>query len=113
MGKLKSSLRERKFKGVRLPEQTLEAIEELLVKHFGKGVKAWIFGSRADLNAKGGDIDIYVEVEKTEKAFSKKLNFLVELDKKIGEQKVDLVVRTYNCKEPIALKAKGEGVRII
>jgi hypothetical protein len=38
---------------------------------------------------------------------------MVELDKKIGEQKVDLVVRTYNCKEPIALKAKGEGVRII
>jgi hypothetical protein len=51
MGKLKSSLREKKFKGVRLPEQTLETIKELLLKHFGTRVRAWIFGSRADLNA--------------------------------------------------------------
>jgi len=44
---------------------------------------------------------------------SKKLNFLVELDKRIGEQKVDLIVKPYGCREPIALKAKEEGVGII
>jgi len=55
----------------------------LLKKHFGENVKAWIFGSRVDLTARarGGDIDIYVEVYPYENFLSERLDFLVEVEK--------------------------------
>ena len=98
---------------VRLTDEVVEKIRELLKTHFGEGARAWIFGSRANLSAKGGDIDIYVEVEDYRGIFGKKLNFLVDLEKVIGEQKVDVVIKPSGCNEPISLEAKGKGVKIL
>ena len=106
---------ERKISGkLRLPEETVEAIRFLLRNHFGEDVKAWIFGSRADIEARGGDIDIYIELPPPLKGtLSKKLDFLVDLDKIIGEQKVDLVIRPYNSEDFISIEAKVKGIRIL
>ena len=98
---------------IRLPNEVVKAIKALLKKHFGENVKAWIFGSRVDPTARGGDIDIYVEVYPYENSLSKKLDFLVELEKIIGEQKVDLVVKLHGSSDFISLEAKQTGIRIL
>jgi len=50
----------------------------------------WLFGSRADDSKKGGDIDIGILSGKID--FMKKLGIKIDICKKIGEQKIDLVV---------------------
>jgi len=53
-----------------------------------------------------------VEIPKGE-ILDKKLTFLVKLDEKIGEQKVDLIIRPPNSEDEISLTAKGSGVRLL
>ena len=57
---------------------------------FGKG-KVYLFGSRLDDTEKGGDVDLYFEVESEENLYDKKINYLIQLQNKIGEQKIDIV----------------------
>jgi len=72
----------------------------------------YIFGSRADINRKGGDIDIFIETDK-ETSLKDELKFLVKIEKKGIERKVDLIVKTPHKKEKIILKiAKETGVLI-
>jgi len=49
---------------VRLSEYEIRTIKETAKEIFGKDVKVYIFGSRADLTKKGGDIDIFIETDK-------------------------------------------------
>ena len=100
------------FKNIRLSEEVIKTIIELAKKYFGNDVKVWIFGSRVDPKAKGGDIDIYLEVNEYKNILDKKLDFLVQLDKKIGEQKVDLVIKPFGGKDFISKEARETGVRI-
>ncbi|EDP73620.1 nucleotidyltransferase domain-containing protein [Hydrogenivirga sp. 128-5-R1-1] len=100
---------------LRLTEDEIKAIKEIAKEIFGKGVKVWIFGSRADPNKKGGDIDIYIEIPNFEKTdiFDKKVKYLVNLEEKIGEQKIDLIIAPYDCKKFYCLEAKNTGIRIL
>lgn len=98
---------------VRLSKEDIKAIKETALNVFGKDVKLWIFGSRADLTKKGGDIDIYIEVPTLENWLNKKLDFLVKLQDKIGEQKIDVIIKPYECNEDLCIEAKNTGVRII
>ena len=59
------------FKNIRLSENVLNHIINTAIKIFGENIKIWIFGSRVDLNKKGGDIDIYIEVKECKDIFSK------------------------------------------
>ena len=101
------------MKKVRLSEEELKAIVETAREVFGKGVKLWLFGSRVNPNAKGGDIDLYAEIEPYEDVLRKKLDFLVKLEEKIGEQRVDLILRPFNDESFISKMAKEEGVRLL
>ncbi|MGC8649993.1 MAG: nucleotidyltransferase domain-containing protein [Hydrogenobaculum sp.] len=100
---------------IRLEKEEIEAIKEVALEVFGSDIMAWIFGSRTDLNKKGGDIDIYIEIKDfdIEKVVKKKIEFLVRLENKIGEQKVDVVVSPYGCQERHCQEAKNTGIRIL
>ncbi len=100
------------YEKIRLSEEVINFIIETAKEIFGNDIKIWIFGSRANIEARGGDIDIYIEVKNYKDIFSKKLDFLVQLDKKIGEQKVDLVVKPFDNNDFISKEAKETGVRI-
>lgn len=50
----------------------------------------FLFGSRVDDTAKGGDIDILVESQSI--GFAEKLEILAAIKAIIGEQKIDLVL---------------------
>jgi predicted nucleotidyltransferase len=100
---------------VRLSDYEVDAIKEVAKKYFGENCRVFIFGSRADLEKRGGDIDIYIEANLSTKEIAiNKIKFLAELEFKIGEQKIDLVV--YNPevmkKELIHEIALKEGVEI-
>ena len=79
---------------MRLTPKQKHSICECAAKYFGPDVHVWLFGSRVDDNSKGGDIDLYIEPQLQNAAdlIMAKLQFLRELHKEIGEQKVDVVL---------------------
>ncbi len=69
-----------------------ESIKKSFKNHF-KGGKIYLFGSRVNDNLKGGDIDLYLcPKDKSGDLHQKKIAFLVELDKTLGEQKIDAII---------------------
>lgn len=64
-------------------------------KNFGKDTQVWLFGSRVNDEIKGGDIDLYIEpqTQKPSDLITARLQFLRDLHKKLGEQKIDVVLR--------------------
>ena len=79
---------------MRLTPQEIQAIKESFLTVFGNG-NIYLFGSRVDDTKRGGDIDLYIDLEERlsySVVFSKKIDFLVALKAKIGEQKIDVVI---------------------
>lgn len=105
------------LKKVRLSDNDLKALEFCFRKHFLQADRLWLFGSRADLAKKGGDIDLYIETyaKSIDEAMKIKLGFLIEFEELIGEQKIDVVLNMINFPHPLPIHevALTEGVRII
>jgi len=80
---------------MRLTDFQIQAICESAKTNFGEDTQIWLFGSRVDDHAKGGDIDLYIEpqTQKSSDLITAKLHFLRDLHKKLGEQKIDVVLR--------------------
>jgi aminoglycoside 6'-N-acetyltransferase len=102
---------------VRLSTRDSIALEAVFRKCFLEGDKLWVFGSRADLNRKGGDLDLYIEttLSSIDEAASQKGKFIALLKEKIGDQKIDMVLNVINFpyKLPIYDVAKSEGIRFL
>ncbi|MHB1678516.1 MAG: nucleotidyltransferase domain-containing protein [Sulfuriferula sp.] len=102
---------------MRLTQVQQAAIRSVSAQSFGERVGVWLFGSRLDDSKKGGDIDLYIETEiqDPDELVAAKLRFLLELHKKLGEQKIDVVIRraAYTEDLPIYRIAKETGVRLL
>jgi len=99
---------------VRLTEEQVKAIKEAVREVAGEGARVFVFGSRADLSKKGGDIDLLVRVLhplSDDERFEMKRRVFVELCKRLGERKIDLLV-TDEPRSPIEKIAMKEGVEI-
>jgi len=94
---------------VRLQVNQQELIKQLASELF-ENAKVFIFGSRADMSKKGGDIDIYIQTTKKDALLKAKLAFLREFEKRFGEQKVDLLVDNGGKHKTIYEIAQKEGV---
>lgn len=91
---------------MRLTVYEIETIIKLKNKYFDINDKIYLFGSRVDDNKKGGDIDLYIEPYHLDiHYYEKKIKFLVELQKLIGQQKIDLLI-SQNKTRPIEIEAK-------
>lgn len=66
-----------------------ETIKSAFYNVFSTG-SIFLFGSRIDDNQKGGDIDLYLQIDE-KPTFEKKVQFLAMLKRKLGEQKIDIV----------------------
>ncbi len=79
---------------MRLTSKQKEIICENATKYFGENTHIWLFGSRVNDEGKGGDIDLYIEPSTKNVAdiVMAKLQFLREIHKKIGDQKVDVIL---------------------
>ncbi len=94
---------------VRLSDWQIKAIKETVHQVFGNKAKVYIFGSRANPEQKGGDIDILVLVPQLEDKYKKKIELLSMLYKKLGERKIDLII-TDSIKSDIEKEAVEKGV---
>jgi predicted nucleotidyltransferase len=75
---------------MRLSSFEIQAIKESAREVFGE-CKIYLFGSRVDDLKKGGDIDLYIQLPQ-KPHFLAKPKFLALLKRKIGEQKIDVVI---------------------
>lgn len=102
---------------IRLKDYEIDAIVNSFKKYFGENDHLWIFGSRVNLDLRGGDIDLYVETEilQAESIISKKSKFVVELYDQLGEQKIDIVINMLksNVRLPIYEVARKTGVLLV
>jgi predicted nucleotidyltransferase len=100
---------------IRLSEDQITSLCRAFLQFFAPGDALWIFGSRIKPEERGGDIDLYVETQcqDADQVVERKLNFLVALKRKLGERKIDVVVRFRDYSLPIHDVARGEGVRLV
>ena len=83
---------------LRLTDHQQKAIIDTFLEVFGKG-ELFLFGSRTDDAAKGGDIDLYVKPDDKQDLSEKRIIYLARLKRKIGEQKIDLVIKRTSLRE--------------
>lgn len=76
---------------MRLSSSEVSSIKKVFKNIFDNG-EIYVFGSRVDDRQKGGDIDLFIVSDNSKNILDKKLDFLVALKDKIGEQKIDLVI---------------------
>lgn len=79
---------------MRLLKNEINSIKSTFLHIFKKG-NIYLFGSRVDDSKKGGDIDLYFDLEEnftSKQIIELKSKFRLELYDLIGEQKIDIVV---------------------
>lgn len=100
---------------VRLTDKEINIISSVFKNNFLDSDHLWLFGSRVDLNKKGGDIDLYIEtnIKDNEKILKTKLRFLTDLQLELEDQKIDVVIRFSEPNLPIYDIAKKEGIILV
>ena len=99
---------------MRISLEQKEVIKNTVHMYFGENAIVWLFGSRVDDNARGGDIDLYVEINcAKDQLLERELKLHAQLIKTLGDQRIDIVV--HNRGEPlkeIHLQARKTGVQL-
>ncbi len=98
---------------MRLSESEIRAIKESFLKTFKNG-DIYLFGSRVDDTKRGGDIDLYIVLKEKlpiSTLFDLKIEFLIELQNRIGEQKIDIVI-SKDKNRPIEREAIENGIKL-
>lgn len=94
---------------MRLTSYEQSVIKAASLTHFDAPVR--LFGSRLNPAKRGGDIDLYIESPLTgEQAFVRELAMTADIWRKLGEQKIDIVISDGEHLLPIHERAKQEGV---
>ncbi|RZI46409.1 nucleotidyltransferase domain-containing protein [Candidatus Finniella inopinata] len=99
----------------RLSSSEHEKICDAFKKVFAPDDQLWLFGSKVNLSAKGGDIDLYVETEfDVSKVVQLELQFSKELFYRLDDRKIDVVIRYKDAPETLIFQiAKKTGVRMV
>ena len=105
---------------MRLPALRISSSESRIIKEktleiFGSSASVFLFGSRTDDTKKGGDIDLFIETEEVKDSVKKKITLMTELQFKLGERKIDIVMASKNDINdiPLIVKiARETGIRL-
>lgn len=94
---------------MRLSPEQIAGIRHTVAELFGKDARVWLFGSRVDDRAIGGDIDLLVETD-TRPSLRQTLRAQVRLEQQLGEP-VDLITSTsQSLQRPIERIARLTGI---
>jgi predicted nucleotidyltransferase len=95
---------------MRLEANQLKTIREE-VRRLDPAAEIYLYGSRVDDSARGGDIDLLVVSDKL--GFRDVLRLRTAILDRIGWQQLDLVVRRRDqLSEPLAVLARENGVKL-
>lgn len=84
---------------------------KLARRHIGKDAKVWLFGSRVNDDAKGGDIDIMIAAASIESPLERKIGFRLAFEDTWGEQKLDILIHdTTRPEQPIHEVVRETGI---
>ena len=97
---------------MRLTSHQQTIIKKLTAEIFGQDARLMLFGSRVDDTKKGGDIDLYIEVQDSQVVLDKKIKLLTALNLALGEQKIDLIVNDFTKEKTIYAIAKQTGIEL-
>jgi hypothetical protein len=103
-------------KGIRLSAPITHCIKQTFQACFLEKDHLWLFGSRANLAKRGGDIDLYIEtqLQPLQKAIEAKNKFYLQLIKTLGEQKIDIVINNNPQDHRLIYTiAQSEGIQLI
>lgn len=92
---------------MRLTQSEITSIKKSFNEAFESG-QIYLFGSRINDSEKGGDIDLYIDTEDSDKV-KRKIDFLVKVKNSLGEQKIDVVL-SYDKTKPIEQEAIKNGI---
>lgn len=82
---------------MRLTDRQIRVIKEEVAGLFGPDTPVWLFGSRVDGMARGGDIDIMIEAPlDPHEALEKELALYARLIRRLGEQRIDIIIHRTN-----------------
>lgn len=95
---------------MRLSNFEIKIIKESVEKIFGNNAKVFLFGSRINDSKRGGDIDLYIETNKTIEALNKKIKLSIQLKKLLGDQRIDIVINNFQSSKDIFTVARQEGI---
>jgi predicted nucleotidyltransferase len=98
---------------MRLCESELAAIRASVRAVFGAEARALVFGSRADDRARGGDLDLFVEVAPGHATLEAELALRERLAPALDDLRLDLVLHERGAPpSPIARIAERDGVPV-
>jgi len=98
---------------MRLSHNEINEIKAVTYLIFGANALVTLFGSRIDDSKKGGDIDLLIKCNETisrDELYALKLKFLVQLKKRIGDQKIDVLIDGGQQSNPIFITIANEGI---
>ncbi|MBU3697406.1 nucleotidyltransferase domain-containing protein [Dechloromonas sp.] len=96
---------------MRLSQQQCQSLSRTLHHHFGDDAACYVFGSRLDDNARGGDLDVFVETTRPTD-YHQRARALMQLQDAV-DLPIDLVVKDpLDCERPIHAIARLSGERI-
>jgi predicted nucleotidyltransferase len=95
---------------MRLKKEIAEFIKHYVKENF-PGSSVYLFGSRADDNERGGDIDVLI-LSEVKLSFADISKMRVRFYKEFGERKIDLVNFTYDEVDPFKDIALNKAVEL-
>jgi len=96
---------------MRLLEEHIQAIRRIVSENAGESARVWLFGSRLWDDAKGGDVDLLVELpEPVEHPAGLSARLAARISRSLEGRQVDVVVLAPNLRRlPIHDIALNEG----
>ena len=97
---------------MRLSPVQIRIIKQQAADLLGDAARIWLFGSRVDDDARGGDIDLYVEIpQRLENRASAAARLAARLQKRLGDQRIDIIiVDSATPPQPIHEVARTQGI---
>jgi predicted nucleotidyltransferase len=99
---------------MRLSQQTRQIIRDTVREIFGDEANVKVFGSRLDDDARGGDIDLLVELPSVTAEIERRaMQLAARLQLRIGDQPIDiLVLDPSTVRQSIHEHASATGVKL-
>jgi predicted nucleotidyltransferase len=96
---------------MRLTKQQIHTITETVSRLAGMETEVYLFGSRLNDQAKGGDIDLYIESD-TKLSLIHRAQIKMELEQQLGLP-VDIVSKSRNaCATPFQIIAQSHSTQL-